>query len=75
MMRAGAGLTTIPTEVLRNLLRRVHGDELDFPITADVLACMGMQDRSEALLGTLRGLSQSGVRAVLVAVIAERAGR
>jgi hypothetical protein len=41
-------------------------------VTPGSLAALGLQDWSEALLGTLRGLEEAGIRAVLVAVLAER---
>ena len=72
MFTAGRGLKDVPTKDLKRLFRQMHRNTIDCPLTADGLACLGLQDRSEALLGTLRGLSTNGVRAVLVAVLAER---
>lgn len=54
------------------LLRLLHRDELSFPLTPLELARIGLQEPSERILGTLRGLGRDGVRAVLVAVLAER---
>ena len=75
MIAAGQGFRAVPSSALKHLLAAVHRDEIPCPLTADVLACVGLQDRSEVLLGCLRGLSRAGVRAVLVAVLAERRGR
>jgi hypothetical protein len=69
---AASGLTDVPTEDLKRTLRAVHRGELPCPITADTLACVGLQNRSAHLLSTLRDLDERAVRAVLVAVIAER---
>ena len=66
------GLVTVGTEQLRTLLRAVHRKETMVPVTPGSLAALGLQDWSEALLGSLRGLDESGVRAVLVCVLAER---
>ena len=73
-MSAGAnrGLKTVSTEELKSLLRYLHRGELDCPVTPGALACLGFQDRSDPLLHTLRGLDESAVRAVIVAVLAER---
>ena len=66
------GLTEVPTAELKQLLKSLHRDEVFFPLNAEQLACVGLQHRSENLLGTLRRLDKEGVRAVLVAVLAER---
>lgn len=65
-------LTDIPTEDLKKLLRHVHRGELPCPITADTLACVGLQFRGEPILAALRGLDEPAVRAVLICVLAER---
>jgi hypothetical protein len=72
VLTAGRGLRDVPTKDLKRLLQQLHRKAIDCPLTADGLACLGLQDRSEALLSSLRGLEGSGVRAVLVAVLAER---
>ena len=72
MIGAASGLTEVPTDDLKRALRAVHRGDLPCPITADTLACVGLQDRSPPLMETLRGLDETAVRAVLVAVIAER---
>ena len=72
MLRAGLGLTEIPTAVLEGLLLRIHKGELMCPLSADVLACLGLQDRTEALMSALRGVDAQGMRALLVCVLAER---
>ena len=72
MINAAEGLTDIPTEDLKRALRSIHRGELPCPLTADTLACVGLQDRSATLLQTLRDLDEPAVRAVLVSVLAER---
>jgi hypothetical protein len=72
MQHMPPGLVTVGTEQLRILLRAVHRRETLVPVTPGSLAALGLQDWSEALLGTLRGLEEAGIRAVLVAVLAER---
>ncbi len=72
MIGAASGLTEVPTDDLKRCLRAVHRGDLPCPVTADTLALVGLQDRSPPLLETLRDLPEAGVRAVLVAVIAER---
>jgi len=68
----GLGLTRVPTEQLRALLRHVHRAEIACPVTPGQLAPLGLQAHSEWLMGTLRGLDAAATRAILVAVIAER---
>jgi hypothetical protein len=72
MNTAGIGLTRVPVDELKRLLRSLHRGEAPCPLKADVLACVGLQHRSEDLLSVLRGLDAVAVRAVLVSVIAER---
>jgi hypothetical protein len=66
------GLRHVDTEQLELLLRMLHKEELAFPLTPVELARIGLQEPSEVILGTLRGLDCGGVRAVLVSVLAER---
>jgi len=72
VIRAAAGLTEVPTEDLKRCLRAVHRGDLPCPVTPDTLACVGLQDRSPPLMEALRDLRENAVRALLVAVIAER---
>ena len=72
MIHAAEGLTDVPTEDLKRTLRSIHRGDLPCPLTPDTLACVGLQDRSATLMQTLRDLDEIAVRAVLVAVIAER---
>ncbi|MEM7153156.1 MAG: hypothetical protein AAF799_09945 [Myxococcota bacterium] len=65
-------LTTVSTEHLRTLLRAVFKKQIECPLTVASLAAMGLQDTSGPLLSHLRGLDQTAVHAVLVAVLAER---
>lgn len=65
-------LTGVPTDELKQLLRRVHRSEIAIPITPAGLAFVGLQHRAAELMQSLRGLDELGARAVLVAVLAER---
>ena len=69
------GLTKVPTEDLKRLLRAVHRETIDCPLAPDQLACVGLQHRSEDIMGTLRGMNERAIRAVLVCVLAERMPR
>ncbi|MEC7752281.1 MAG: hypothetical protein VX405_12340 [Myxococcota bacterium] len=66
------GFVGLRLEQLKALLAAVHSGQLPCPLSPDALACQGFQDVSEQILASLRGLEQNAVRAVLVAVIAER---
>lgn len=66
------GLRQTDTESLKKMLRALHRDELPCPLTPTGLACIGLQDQAGNLLSHLRGLDHAGVRAVVVAVLAER---
>lgn len=65
-------LTGVPTHEIETLLRFIHRREIEAPITPVGLARVGLQHRSEEFMQTLRGLDQAGVRALLIAVAAER---
>ena len=65
-------LTGVPTEEIKALLRNVYRGEIAFPITTAGLALVGLQHRAEEILQSLRSLDEAGVRAVLIAVAAER---
>ena len=65
-------LTGVPTPELEQLLRHQYRGELGVPVTVAELARVGLQHRAEEIMQSLRGLDGAGVRAVLVAVIAER---
>lgn len=69
----GRALSDVPTDDLKVLLRALVRGELTCPLTAWEVARFGLQQRQEALFDALRGLDAAGVRAVLVAVLAERA--
>lgn len=68
----GRALVDVPTDDLKVLLRALVRGELACPLTAWEIARFGLQQRQEAIFDTLRGLEAAGVRAVLVAVLAER---
>jgi len=65
-------LTGVPTDELKQLLRRVHHNEIAIPVTPAGLAFVGLQHRAAEIMQSLRGLDEPGARAVLVAVLAER---
>ena len=69
------GLTRVDTKHLQTLLKGLHRGTLGCPLTPAALAGHGLQDPSEWILGHLRGLDGAGVRAVVVAVLAERMSR
>lgn len=69
---SGLGLTDVPTTPLKTLLRALHREEIECPLTPVALIAIGLQDHASVLLGHLRGLDRAAVRAVVVAVIAER---
>jgi hypothetical protein len=65
------GLTAIHTEELKKFLRLVIKDQLVFPLTRQQLLLRGlnlMGDRGDLLFG----LDQASVKAILIAVLAER---
>jgi len=66
------GLTTIPTEALRTLLSAVHKKVVTAPLSIGELTRIGLQFCATDLMRELRGLEAAGIRAVLVAVLAER---
>jgi hypothetical protein len=65
-------LTGVTTDEIRTLLRSLHRREIEAPITPIALTRVGLQHRCEEFMQSLRGLDDAGVRAVLVAVAAER---
>ena len=72
MLPSHIGLTGVPTHLLERAFRTLVRGELSAPIDINGLACVGLQDVAPELLNSLRGLDERAVRAVLVAVIAER---
>lgn len=70
---AGAiGLTALTDDQLRTLLQGLHRQTLPCPLTIANLAGHGLQDVAGPVLNHMRGLAQPAVRAVVVAVLAER---
>lgn len=64
-------LRDVPDEDLKALLRALHHGRLELPLRRETLMLMGMNrlaDHADVLIG----LDEKGVRAVLVAVLAER---
>lgn len=72
MMNAGAGLTDIPTKAIKQALGALHRGDLRCPLTIEELTRNGLQYVAVDLLQHLRHLDEQAVRAVLVAVVAER---
>ena len=70
-MSWGTGLTEIRTEDLKKLLGLLHRGELETPLSVPGLTRVGLQ-KLVGEIDTLRGLNESGLRAVLVCVLAER---
>lgn len=68
----GRGLVDVSTEALKTCFRALTRGELGCPLTAWEIARFGLQSWQAELLDGLRGLDEAGVRAVLVAVLAER---
>jgi hypothetical protein len=66
------GLTGVPDDALKRLLKALHHETIEAPLTPAELARNGLQSQAEPLLGHLRGLDARGVRAVVTAVLAER---
>lgn len=66
------GLVQVTTEQLRMLLRGIHRETLLCPLTPAGLAGHGLQDATGTILGHMRDLDRASVRAVVVAVLAER---
>ena len=70
-MAYGSALTHLADKDLENILRRVHQGALPLPVTTRSLHAAGLSylvDKLDFLLG----LDERGLRAVLVAVLAER---
>lgn len=74
MPRSGPDLALrqVSTDALKTLLRHVHHGTIELPLAPIPLAAIGLQEQAERLLGAMRGLDAAAVRAVLVAVLAER---
>ena len=67
-----SGLTEFTTEELKKLLQLVYRDQVEFPLNAQRIACIGFQYKHHALINALRDLEKEAVTAVLVCVLAER---
>ena len=62
----------VPTPRLLTLLRAVYRKETEVPLSPAGIAALGLQDWTASVLGTLRGLNDKPIHAVLVSVLAER---
>jgi len=65
------GLTHLTDKQLERLLTAIHRDLVPCPLAPEQLMTVGLADVFDRV-SFLRGLDQAGVKAVLVAVIAER---
>ncbi len=74
MQGAGAGLTGLSTTDLERILRALHRGQLECPIGHAELHMAGLSYLVDRI-GALRGLDERAVRAVVVAVLAERKRR
>lgn len=54
------------------MLRQLHQGALPCPLTVSGVVALGLQDHLSAVMNLMRNLDSAGVRAVLVAVLAER---
>ncbi len=70
-MKPASALRDVPIEDLKRLLASSYAGHLTYPLKLSDLMLMGM-NRLADHGGVLQGLNERGVRAVLVAVIAER---
>lgn len=68
----GTGLVHVDTAALTTLMRAVYRGDLTCPFDIADLARVGLQYCAADLLGHFRELDEAGVRAVVVAVVAER---
>ena len=66
------GLVAVSTDDLKKLLRAVYRQDIEAPLTVEALARVGLQHCASDILGHLRDLDERSIRAVVVAVIAER---
>ena len=67
-----AGLTEFRTDELKKLLQLIYRDQVEFPLNAQRIACIGFQYKHQALINALRGLNKEAATAVVVCVLAER---
>lgn len=72
MYQPQLALSGVSTANLKKALQALHRGEFDVPVSPVGLARIGLQDASDPFLHTLRDVNAAGVRAVLVAVLAER---
>ncbi len=68
----GRALVPLEDDSLKVLLRCLYRGDLSAPLDLPGLTRVGLQYCAEELLHHLRGLDQLAVRAVVVAVLAER---
>ena len=65
-------ITDLSADELKRLLKLIINNEVELPLNAVRIACIGFQHRHEALMNSLRNLESNAIRAVLVTVLHER---
>ena len=66
------GLTKLRTDELKKLLSLIYKEEVETPLSAKRIACIGFQYKQEELMNAFRDLNAYAIQAVLIAVLAER---
>ena len=72
-MDSQIGLTSLPTDQLRTVLRALHRGEITAPLDIVALTRIGLQEPAERILRQLRGLDGAAAKTVLGCVLADRA--
>ncbi len=65
-------LSDLSTSELKRLLQLTINNDLELPLNAVRIACVGFQHRHEALMNSLRDLDSKAVKSILIAVLHER---
>ncbi|OGQ89652.1 MAG: hypothetical protein A2289_06015 [Deltaproteobacteria bacterium RIFOXYA12_FULL_58_15] len=73
MQLSERGLTSIKTDDLKKLVAALYKKHIEAPLAIEGLTRVGLQHCCTDLMAHLRGLDERAVRAVAVAVLAERA--
>lgn len=71
-LQLGLGLVPVDDSALRTLLKALYRGDIAPPLTLPDLTRVGLQYCASELLHHLRNLDDAAIRAVLVAVLAER---
>ena len=65
-------ISDLSTDELKRFLKLIIHNEVELPLNAVRIACVGFQHRHEALMNSLRELESNAIKALLVAVLHER---